>query len=139
MFVEFFAVFFIIFVFVLLTGTSKRVKVWFGTIYTSIAIIFITGSLVVRFRTSYFKLSEKEWIANDGQVKLGDWVIPFYLIGAALLLILIDYRFYQKASESDGTSKWMFIILGSLFSLFYCFSVLSMLLAVAFMFYPFAP
>ncbi|WLR49835.1 hypothetical protein LC040_11020 [Bacillus tianshenii] len=122
----------------LLIGASKKVKLWFGSIYGGMIAIFLAGELYIKTKTGFFK-DKGEWLSSGGSIELGDWVVPFYITLMITLVVLIDFRIFKKAYEVEGSTRWSLIVLGILFTLVYGVGVVASLFFVAFMFYPFAP
>ncbi|PLR95131.1 hypothetical protein [Bacillus sp. T33-2] len=132
------AVIYLIVVFLLLIGTTKRVKFSFGGIYGGMVLIFVAGELYIKAQTGYYG-DRDVWLDSGASETLGKWVVPFYLILAAALLILINFRLIKRALHSDQSVKWTLFILTGFVSILYISLIYVGLFIVAFMFFPFAP
>jgi hypothetical protein len=136
--VEFAAIVYLILVFLLVLGTPKKVKWWFLGLNGGLVLVFITGTLTIKSQTGYFH-DRSSWMNHHGPVALGNWVVPFFLLFALALLVLIDYRVFRKLRTFDKTGKWVVGIFTILFDLIYLGGVYMCLLFVAFLFYPIKP
>ncbi|WP_028400127.1 hypothetical protein [Ectobacillus panaciterrae] len=136
---EFAAFLYLAVVVLLLIGTSKKAKLWFGSIYGAMITIFIAGTLTIKYQTGFFDTAKSAWRSGEAPETLGSWVVPFYIIAAIALLVLINFRLIKKALYSEGAVKWVFIILAGLLSLLYVVAAYLGLFIVGFLFFPFAP
>lgn len=132
---------YLVVVFLLLFGTTKKVKTWYLSIYAGIVAVFIIGELIIKFITGFFQKGHSDWATTNGPITLGYWVVPFYILLAIALLVLIDFRLIKRATRSEITTKtkWIPIILTILFNLIYIGFGCFVLFFVTFMFFPFGP
>ncbi len=123
----------------LLIGTTRRFKMYAGGIVIGSALIFIIGEIIIKIQTGFYSLGKHEWLNGGYAEDMGKWVIPFFILGVAIFLILVNIRMIrQYLNKKDGT-RWMWIAFVVVIDVFAVFIVPFLLFVVAFMFYPFAP
>jgi hypothetical protein len=126
-------------VFLLLKGATPAQKRWIGGAFSLLIVIFIIGSIWIRYQTGFFRLSRMEWYNADGSIPLGKWAVPWYIVFVLLLLLLILFRFIQKIKSIPVNKRLLPFVLVVFFTLVYLAAAYFSLFFVAFLFFSFAP
>ncbi|NMH69211.1 hypothetical protein HF072_10545 [Bacillus sp. RO3] len=136
---EIFTILFASLTLLLLIGTSKKFKLYAGGAVVGTSLLFILGEIIIKVQTGYYSLGKQEW-RNQGHAEtMGSWVMPFFLVGMAIFLILVNIRMIRQfLNRSDGV-RWVWMAFVVVVDAFAVFLVPVLLFVVAFMFFPFAP
>jgi hypothetical protein len=137
--VEIFVLLFVVITLPLIIRTSRKFKLYAGGIVISTALLFLIGELIIKMQTDFFSLDRQEW-HNQGYAEvMGKWVVPFFLLGAAIFMVLVNIRMIQQFLKRKDGIRWVWIAFVVVIDVFALFLVPMLLFFVAFMFFPFAP
>ena len=136
---EIVALLFVIVTLPLIIRTSRKFKIYAGGIVIGTALIFLIGELTVKVRTDFFSIGRQEWHNQGFAEDMGKWVVPFFLLGVAIFLILVNIRMIQQFLKRKDGIRWVWIAFVVVIDVFALFLVPMLLFFVAFMFFPFAP
>ncbi|BCB02759.1 hypothetical protein [Bacillus sp. KH172YL63] len=123
----------------LLIGTTKKFKMYAGGLVIGSALIFLVGEIIIKVQTDFYTLGKMEWINQGHAETMGKWVVPFFLIGVAIILILVNIRLIREFLKRTGRIRWAFAAAVVAVDAISLFLVPFMLFVVALMFFPFAP
>ncbi|MBN8192735.1 hypothetical protein JI667_11345 [Bacillus sp. NTK074B] len=136
---EVFALLFVIVTLPLIIGTSRKFKIYTGGIVMGIALIFLIGELIIKVQTDFFSIGRQEWHNQGYAEDMGKWVVPFFLIGVAIFMILVNIRMIQQFLKRKDVIRWVWIAFVVVIDVFALLLVPMLLFFVAFLFFPFAP
>ncbi|TMU83606.1 hypothetical protein FGG79_19480 [Bacillus sp. BHET2] len=123
----------------LLIGTTKKFKMYAGGIVIGSALIFIIGEIIIKIQTGFYSLEKQEWFNGGYAEDMGKWVIPFFILGVAIIMILVNIRMIRQYLNKKDRTRWVWIAFVVVIDVFAVSIVPVLLFFVAFMFYPFAP
>lgn len=123
----------------LLIGTTKKFKLYAGGVVGVAAALFIIGEIIIKVQTGFYTLGKQEWYNQGYPETLGKWVMPFFLLGLAIFLILVNIRMIQQFLKRRDGIRWVWMAFVVVIDAFAVFLVPVLLFVVAFMFFPFAP
>lgn len=104
-----------------------------------ISLIFLTGELIIKVQTDFFSIGRQEWHNQGYAEDMGKWVVPFFLIGVAIFMILVNIRMIQQFLKRKDVIRWVWIAFVVVIDVFALLLVPMLLFFVAFLFFPFAP
>ncbi|MGM0829537.1 MAG: hypothetical protein ACQEWF_16530 [Bacillota bacterium] len=123
----------------LLIGTTKKFKLYAGGIVVGAASLFIIGEIIIKVQTGFYTLGKQEWYNQGYAETMGKWVMPFFLLGVAIFLILVNIRMIQQFLKRKDGIRWVWMAFVVIIDVFAVFFVPVLLFVVAFMFFPYAP
>ncbi|UTE78880.1 hypothetical protein [Rossellomorea sp. KS-H15a] len=133
------AILFVVVTLPLIIGTGRKFKLYTGGIVIGTALLFLIGELIIKVQSDYFSLGRQEWFNHGFAEDMGKWVVPFFLLGVAIFLILVNIRMIQQFLKRKDGIRWVWIAFVVVIDVFALFLVPMLLFFVAFMFFPFAP
>ncbi|PFG07336.1 hypothetical protein [Bacillus sp. es.034] len=136
---EIVAILFVVVTLPLLIGTGRKFKLYAGGIVIGSALLFLIGELMIKVQTDFYSLGRQEWYNQGFAEGMGKWVVPFFLLGVAIILILVNIRMIQQFLKRKDGIRWVWIAFVVVIDVFALFLVPMLLFFVAFMFFPFAP
>ncbi|WP_044339719.1 hypothetical protein [Rossellomorea aquimaris] len=136
---EIFTILFVCLTLLLLIGTTKKFKLYAGGVVVGAAALFVIGEIIIKVRTGFYTLGKQEWYNQGYAETMGKWVMPFFLLGVAVFLILVNIRMIQQFLRRKDGIRWVWMALVVVIDAFAVFLVPVLLFIVAFMFFPFAP
>lgn len=136
---EIVTILFIVVTLPLIIGTGRKFKLYTGGIVIGTALLFLIGELIIKVQTDYYSLGRQEWYNQGFAEDMGKWVVPFFLLGVAIFLILVNIRMIQQFLKRKDGIRWVWIAFVVVIDVFALFLVPMLLFFVAFMFFPFAP
>ncbi|MEI2666142.1 hypothetical protein [Rossellomorea sp. LJF3] len=136
---EIVAILFVVVTLPLIIGTGRKFKLYAGGIVIGTALLFLIGELIIKAQTDFFSLGRQEWYNQGFAEDMGKWVVPFFLLGVAIFLILVNIRMIQQFLKRKDGIRWVWIAFVVVIDVFALFLVPMLLFFVAFMFFPFAP
>jgi hypothetical protein len=137
--VEIFTLLFAGLTLLLLIGTTKKFKLYTGGIIVGAAALFIIGEIIIKVQTGFYTLGKQEWYNQGYAETMGKWVMPFFLLGVAIFLILVNIRMIKQFLKRKDGIRWVWMAFVVVIDVFAVFFVPVLLFVVAFMFFPFAP
>ncbi|MGM0754001.1 MAG: hypothetical protein ACQET6_18995 [Bacillota bacterium] len=136
---EIFTILFVCLTLLLLIGTTKKFKLYAGGVVVGAAALFVIGEIIIKVQTGFYTLGKQEWYNQGYAETMGKWVMPFFLLGVAIFLILVNIRMIQQFLRRKEGIRWVWMALVVVIDAFAVFLVPVLLFIVAFMFFPFAP
>jgi hypothetical protein len=137
--VEIFTILFACLTLLLLIGTTKKFKLYAGGLVVGAAILFIIGEIIIKVQTGFYSLGKQEWYNQGYAETMGKWVMPFFILGMAVFLILVNIRMIQQFLNRKDGIRWVWMAFLVVIDAFAVFLVPVLLFIVAFIFFPFAP